>query len=492
MRWIPIFLLAALPADAAVFRVTKTADTLDGACDHDCSLREAVAAANLAAGPDTVVLDPGVYVLSRTGVDEDGSATGDLDVTGDLMIAGAGADRTVLDGGGTDRVLDVRLAGSLQLHGVTVRNGRAFQGGGIRADGPLAVTSCLITGNVAAEQGGGIFDTGRLTVRDSTISGNEARVGGGLYDWRSDQWTVDNPHPAPKVRLSNVTVSGNRAGFLGGGITVDHVDTEIEHLTVTGNHARFLGGFVRNECACVPEEPGCCGPSHFELSRSILAGNTAGSDAPDCSMVQGSSGGFNVFGIGDSCYPVPTDKTGTAASPLDPRITPLGDYGGPTPTHHPLPDSPALHITGEDCAPTDQRGVARPSGPGCDAGAVEAAPGCLPGSERLCLQHGRFAVTAHWTAQGNGGPGKTVPLASDIADSGAFWFFDPNNLELTVKVLDGCGVNGRYWVFLSGLTDVAVQVRVEDTRTGEVWTHANPAGAPFRPRLDTDALEVCP
>ena len=488
MRWIPILLLAALPLEAAVHRVTKTADTLDGSCDHDCSLREAVVAANAATGSDMVVLDPGVYVLSRSGAGEDFSATGDLDITSDVMILGAGADRTFLDGGGTDRVLDVRPVGSLQLHGVTVRNGRAFDGGGIFADGPLAVTSSLITGNVAEQRGGGIFDTGRLTVRDSTISGNQAGMtGGGVYDWRSNSWSAQNPHPAPRVRLSNVTVSGNRSQYAGG-ISVDHVDTEIEHLTVTANHAtNTWGGFLRNECGCVPEDTGCCGPSHFELSRSIVAGNTAGL-APDCEILE-NPGTFNVIGIRDFCGFGPTDKSGTGTSPLDPRLTPLGDFGGPTPTHHPLPDSPALHMVGGDCAPTDQRGVARPVGPGCDAGAVEAAPGCLPGSERLCLEDGRFAVTARWAAQGNSGPGKTVPLA---ADTGAFWFFDPNNLEITVKVLDACGVNNRYWVFVSGLTNVEVQIRVEDTRTGEVWTHHHAAGTPFQPRLDTDALEVCP
>ena len=487
MKWIPLLLLAALPANAAVFRVTKTADTLDGACNHDCSLREAIVAAN-SAGSATVVLGPGVYVLSRPGAGEDLSSTGDLDVTRDMMILGAGADRTVLDGNGIDRVLDVRPAGNLQLHGVTVRNGRAFSGGGIQAEGPATVTGCLITGNVAEQRGGGIYDTGRLTVRDSAISGNQAGMsGGGLYDWRSNSWSVENPHPAPRLRLSNVTISGNRAEY-GGGIMVDHVDTEIEHLTVTGNHAiRAWGGFLRNECGCVPEDPGCCGPSHFEVSRSIVAGNTAAL-AKDCDILE-NSGGHNVIGIQDYCNPGPTDKSGTAASPLDPRLTPLGDFGGPTPTHHPLADSPALNITSEECAPADQRGVARPFGPACDAGAVEAAPGCLPGSERLCLEDGRFAVTVRWTALGTSGPGRTVPLA---ADTGAFWFFDPNNLEVTVKVLDGCGVNNRYWVFVSGLTNVGVQVRVEDTQTGEVWTHENAAGTAFQPRLDTDALEVCP
>ena len=60
-KLLPILLLAALPAQAAVFRVTKTADTLDGVCDDDCSLREAVVAANALPGKDFVLAGPGVY-----------------------------------------------------------------------------------------------------------------------------------------------------------------------------------------------------------------------------------------------------------------------------------------------------------------------------------------------------------------------------------------------------------------------------------------------
>ena len=63
-----VLLTLAPPAAAAVFTVTKTADTLDGACDpYDCSLREAVVAANLAAGAGVIELPPGTYVLTRTG-----------------------------------------------------------------------------------------------------------------------------------------------------------------------------------------------------------------------------------------------------------------------------------------------------------------------------------------------------------------------------------------------------------------------------------------
>jgi hypothetical protein len=106
-------------------------------------------------------------------------------------------------------------------------------------------------------------------------------------------------------------------------------------------------------------------------------------------------------------------------------------------------------------------------------------PTCEPEEMALCLNGGRYRVEVSWQiADGATGPGHAVPLT---ADSGAFWFFGPDNLELMVKVLDGCPVNGHVWVFAAGLTDVEVEIRVTDTATLEVETHTNPQGTPFRP-----------
>ncbi|HEX2196375.1 MAG TPA: CSLREA domain-containing protein, partial [Actinomycetota bacterium] len=84
--------LVILPgtAQAAAFGVTKTADTNDGACNADCSLREAVVAANASAGADTITVPAGTYTMTIAGSGEDAGATGDLDVVGELSIEGAG------------------------------------------------------------------------------------------------------------------------------------------------------------------------------------------------------------------------------------------------------------------------------------------------------------------------------------------------------------------------------------------------------------------
>src|SRR5439155_2998816 len=96
-----------LPAAAATFTVTKTADTNDGNCDTDCSLREAIIAANASPGMDTIIIPPGTYLLSIPGMEEDAAATGDLDITDGLILTGAGAASTIIDGGGVDRVFHV-------------------------------------------------------------------------------------------------------------------------------------------------------------------------------------------------------------------------------------------------------------------------------------------------------------------------------------------------------------------------------------------------
>ena len=110
---------------------------------------------------------------------------------------------------------------------------------------------------------------------------------------------------------------------------------------------------------------------------------------------------------------------------------------------------------------------------------------CVAGDERLCLAGGRFRVEATWSTDAGEGRGHAVSLTPD---TGYFWFFAGTNIEVIVKVLDACGVNNRFWVFASGLTDVGVVLRVTDSLTGAVRTYTNPRGAPFSPRQDTNAF----
>jgi hypothetical protein len=114
---------------------------------------------------------------------------------------------------------------------------------------------------------------------------------------------------------------------------------------------------------------------------------------------------------------------------------------------------------------------------------------CRPDVGTLCLGGGRFRVRASWrTSQGLEGPAMPVRLGED---SGNFWFFDADNVEMVVKVLDGCALNQRYWVFASGLTNVRVDLSVEDLWAGATWSRTNPQGKAFTPIQDTAALATC-
>ena len=132
--------------------------------------------------------------------------------------------------------------------------------------------------------------------------------------------------------------------------------------------------------------------------------------------------------------------------------------------------------------PADERSV--------QTGQGTAPVGCHVDATTLCLNNGRFRVRAFWeTADGSSGNAQAEGLT---ADAGYFTFFSPANVELVVKVLNGCGFNSNYWVFASGLTDVHVFIRVTDVTNGDAKLYENPLGTAFRSIQDTSAFARCP
>ncbi|HEV2062981.1 MAG TPA: trypsin-like peptidase domain-containing protein, partial [Thermoanaerobaculia bacterium] len=114
---------------------------------------------------------------------------------------------------------------------------------------------------------------------------------------------------------------------------------------------------------------------------------------------------------------------------------------------------------------------------------------CTASATALCLSGGRFRVTAAWQTATASGDGMGV---QQTPDTGYFWFFNNANVEMVVKVLNGCSTNNRYWVFAGGLTNVRVAVSVTDTQNGNVRTYVNPINVPFQPIQDTAAFATCP
>ena len=123
---------------------------------------------------------------------------------------------------------------------------------------------------------------------------------------------------------------------------------------------------------------------------------------------------------------------------------------------------------------------------------VSKAAVCVQGPNTLCLDNSRFKVQATWRVatgiESGSGPGHALPQTNDF---GQFWFFSPDNVELSVKVLDGCSLNSHFWVFASGLTDVEVVLRVTDSQTGATKTYFNPQSHAYTPVQDTSAFP-CP
>ncbi len=107
----------------------------------------------------------------------------------------------------------------------------------------------------------------------------------------------------------------------------------------------------------------------------------------------------------------------------------------------------------------------------------------------LLLNNDRFKVSMTWeTRQGAMGSGHGIELTQD---TGYFWFFNSNNVEVILKVLNACSANNRFWVFIGGLTNVKVDIRIEDTVSGQIKTYSNRLGVNFQPIQDTGAFATC-
>ncbi len=115
---------------------------------------------------------------------------------------------------------------------------------------------------------------------------------------------------------------------------------------------------------------------------------------------------------------------------------------------------------------------------------------CGTTPDRLCLNNDRFQVTSTFLTYASvSGVGMAQAMT---ADTGYFWFFSPANVEVVIKVINGCGYNANYWIYAGGLTDVYVRLEVKDTRTGVSRIYTNPLATPFHPIGDIGSFPTCP
>jgi len=427
---IPVFVvLLAVAARAATFTVDRFDDTASAtackdAVPDDCSLRGAIIAANATPGADTIVLPAGTYALVVKGVAEDMAATGDLDISDDLTLQGAGSATTIIDGAQLgdmnntpDRIfqVDPMGTGTLQvtISGVTLQSaataiyptvssvGAALLNGDTRTPGSpvgstVMLSDVIVTGNFSPAGGGGIGNYGAMTILNSLITNNSTgNVGGGIGQGDSGS-----------LELHDTTVSGNTAASDGGGIYAGFLGSSstVPAITIVGctfndNMAVHGGALFRNGGTVTIAN------STFSHNTATNTGTSGGAIHATSAVTMnnvtvtlnvaaGQGGGIygnatlgntilaaNSAPTGPDCYPtimsmghdliqVPCSIGGatTNLTGLPAGLGPLADNGGPTRTHAALPGSPAVDAGdngvpgsgGTTCEATDQRGTSRP------------------------------------------------------------------------------------------------------------------------------------
>ena len=443
---------AVYPARADTFVVTNTNDPGEGNCTapeigDGCTLREAINAANGAAGADTV---------DAIGVSGKIALTAALpDLSSDMTILGPGARLLEVSRAASApfRVFTILSGVTINISGVSITGGRTadgmdgtsfggigVSGGGIYNSGTLTITGCMVSGNQSGNggdgghgyggDGGGIYNTGTLTMINCTVSGNQTGNGGagrpggggglpggtgghggGIHN-RGIAAIINSTvngnrtgnggragfdgsnipglgggiyhHSVGSMTISNSTISGNETGTIyterypavyisgGGGLYSSGGQMTVSNSTITANRATVFGGGIHRSDGTVT------------LRSTIVANNSA--DATAGSDIHGAvqSDGYNLISNKGDANISPNPGAGPdfygAAN-----LNPLADNGGPTLTHLPQNDSPAID-NGKNfsASSTDQRGFARivdltgdrypNAGDGTDIGAVELAP----------------------------------------------------------------------------------------------------------------------
>ncbi|HEX6385972.1 MAG TPA: CSLREA domain-containing protein [Anaerolineae bacterium] len=404
-----LLLIGSLIA-TAVLTPTARANTIDVTTsddevnsDGDCSLREAVIAANTdtavdactaGAGDDIISVPPGTYLLSLTGAGEDAAQTGDLDLLANVTINGAGQGQTIIDGNGADRVFNVWNNVTVHISGVTIQNGSASLGGGIAIgdDGQLFLNYSRVTGNTATSDSGGGIGGGGFTIINSRIDGNHAASSGGGIFVNFEPVVISNSEISGNsagasgggiastgtLAVVNSTLSGNSADRDGGGLfAVENPNNALYNVTISDNTADADGDDV-GEGGGVRTLGGL-----ITVANTLIGGNvdnsSGGNQQHDCAATLDSEG-YNLIADVTGCT-INGDLSGNLLG-VDPLLGPLQNNGGATLTHALLENSPAIDAGNPggcrdqdgNLLTTDQRGSARPAGGSslCDIGAYEA------------------------------------------------------------------------------------------------------------------------
>lgn len=362
----------------------------------------------LASGGTVTFACSGAITLSNTIV-----------VSTNTSIDGTGQ-AVAISGNHAVGVFRVNSGATLNLNELTIADGNADYGGGIRNLGILTVSNSTFSANSAEYDGGGIYDQGGpVSISNSIFVGNSAGLGGGIYS-RGSMLMVDDSAfsgnnaatrggglyiTSPSLlAVSNSAFDDNSAGNSGGGIGIGNCPATVSKSTFFSNSAGdgggvsiHSGGLTLSNSTLVGNSASRYGgavifsPGALTVSNSTFSGNYA-PNGGGIANVSGMSGVVTLENTivansptGGNCYGAITDGGGNLSYPdttcpgidADPVLGPLQDNGGPTETMA-LGEGSAAIDAGDDaiCAAPpvdnlDQRGVARPQGAHCDIGAVE-------------------------------------------------------------------------------------------------------------------------
>ena len=333
--------------------VTTLTDHDDGVCDTtDCTLREAIAAANADTADDTVRFAPGLVGIIQL--------AGALPkVSTNLVIEGPGANILTVrrNTGGNYRIFTVSNDTSdgpvVKISGLTISNGMvsggifpANSGAGVFNDnGSVTLSHCTLTGN-SASYGGAISNVGLagLTVRNCTLNGNTASFNGGAL------YNVCTAPGFAGVGMENSTLSGNGSGVNGGAISnyvalSSSTVIQIKSCTFSGNSATGAGGAIHNQRDT--------GTATVQIASNIFQTGASGANLVNTGGASLTSSGYNLSNDDGSGF---LTATGDQIN-KNPMLGPLQNNGGPTFTHALLAGSPAIDKGRSFVLTTDQRGV---------------------------------------------------------------------------------------------------------------------------------------
>jgi hypothetical protein len=332
-----LLLVPAGSAIAATYTVTRTDDPIPGPCEPaDCSLREALMAANGTTAVDDVVVVPASaapYLIQYEFIP--------FTIADETEVRGAGATQTVVKGDGQETVFAIGGVKTI-LVGLTITNGK----GAIENNGALTIRGVSIEHNEHELTAGGITSGGPVTIESSFLGYNRTKTatGGAL-------------HSNGPVTIVNSTIAHNSSETGPAALGVNALLT-IRNSALVSN---------RSEAA------GSAGAAAIELTLrdSIFADNRNATGLRNCSSGTPTSLGGNVSDD-DTCGTGPSDRPN-----VDARLGTLALHGGTTPLYALLPGSPAIDFA-TACPPLDQRGATRAPGAACDSGPYESPLGPPP------------------------------------------------------------------------------------------------------------------